>query len=272
VPLEPPLPRGWESKRTPLEPFGVVVFMSMALFWFYHGVRAVIDLDPWRVSFYSTAATISAVLFAATIVEIRSRVTPTRTIRFRQAKGSTTILLSRYHDANMLILHILLAVCTTVFVSGVVTNRLDIPLTSDQRVSFPIMLAVCAVGCVYMLAVRLPNCRYGALHLTPSTVTYTMGTHRVMFDWNDIASLTAQAPAFKNKWIQLVVVTFNNGRAPARLDPRRFSIGDDATFWILHHYAAHPESRDELADERATRRVADGRLFPWPESRTGGRS
>lgn len=273
MPLEPPLPRGWESKRSPLEVFGLVSFSSIAVFWYYHGIRATMDLDPWRIAFYFAAATISALLFAAVIVDICSRTTAPRTRQLQFAKGSTTIRLSRYHDMNMMTLHVLLAVCAAVFVIGVITDRLNVPLTADQRASFPIMLAVCAVGCAYTIAVCLAGGRrYGTLHLTPEIVTYTMGTRRVVFDWNDITSLTAQAPAFTNNWIQLIVVTFNNGRAPVRLDPRRFSIGDDATFWLLHFYADHPDSRGELADGRAITRIADGKLFPWPESQSGRHS
>ncbi|WP_207842946.1 hypothetical protein [Williamsia soli] len=274
MPLEPPLPRGWESKSSPIEPLGLVTFIAMAGFWGYHCIRATIDLDPWRVSFYFSAATIGALGFASIVVEMRARVNAPCRKRIRQAKGSTTVFLSRYHDTNMMTLHIVLAVCTTVFVSGVVTERLDVPLTPDQRVGFPIVLAVCAVGCTYTLAVCFVNGRrYGALHLTPTTVTYTMGSRRVTFGWSDVASLKAQAPSYmNNQWIHLTVVTFNNRRGFTKLDLRRFSIGDDATFWLLHHYAAHPERRDELADDRAITRIAEGKLFNWPESQTGGRS
>lgn len=269
MPLEPPLPQGWESKGSPLEPFGLLTMGVMAPFWFYHGIRATLDHDPWRTSFYYCAATTCVLFIGAIIVEIRTRVQPPRLPRMRSAPGASTVLLSRFHEANMLAFHVVVTLCATIFAAGVFTNRLDVPLTDGQRVSFPWTLAFCAVMGVYIIAKCLANGHFGALHLTPMTVTYTMGWDRFSFDWNDIASVSAQGPAFKNKWAQRIVIVGQDGRFWNKLHPCRFSIGDDATFWLLHYYATHPESRDELADGRAAARVTDGKLYPWPERRTG---
>lgn len=269
MPLEPPLPRGWESKNVTVGILALIFGGGLAIFWMYHGVRATFDLDPWRIAFYFSAVVACVLFCTAVTVKICEAIRTPRAWRFRSTPEATTLLLSRLHNAIAVAFHCVLCLPSTIFAIGVPTDRLDVPLTDEQRVTFPWTLAFAAVMCVYVIAVSLVNGHYGALHLTPTTLTYTMGWGRSSFDWNDIASVYAQGPACKNKWTQRIVIMHQDGRSWTKVDPRPFSIGDDATFWFLHYYATHPGSRGELADGRAVERVRDGKLYPWPEPRTG---
>lgn len=115
-----------------------------------------------------------------------------------------------------------------------------------SAVGMPWAVLVVAAYVVAVAAVLRRNGLGGEVRLDPRGVTFAMRAYPRRLEWDEVREVTATRPS-------RVAVAAPGGGAWVRTD--RFDADRLTIYWTLRYYATHPESREELADDRAVERV-----------------
>lgn len=139
------------------------------------------------------------------------------------------------------------------------TGRLDIPIPPFMRYSLPL---VCAVVVLTGVPTLWRNFRRGGtshLRLTPDGFELAQGWRSLSGDWEQVRDVTDEVPGQQAPTPGAVVFVLSDDSAPM-IAARSMTPDGEAMRELAQFYWEHPESRGELTDGRAVKRLADERF------------
>ena len=140
-------------------------------------------------------------------------------------------------------------------------GKLDIPVPHTMRFSLPFVGAVVAVTGAPIV---LRNLRRGStkyLCLTPGGFKLVQGWRSQCGDWAQVEDVTDVAPGQPTPTPSAIVVVMSAGGAPT-MAAASFTPDGAALRELVRFYWLHADSRGELTDGRALKRLADERFQP----------
>jgi hypothetical protein len=139
------------------------------------------------------------------------------------------------------------------------SGRLAIPVPPVMRYSLPFMSAVIVVAGAPMLWRNVSRRSTKYLRLTPQGFELSEGLRSASGDWAQIEDITDQVPGQQAPSPGTVVFVMADDSAPT-IAAGAITPDGTALRELVRFYWKHPESRGELTDGRAPKRLADERF------------
>ena len=155
---------------------------------------------------------------------------------------------------------VLVSLSGLVVASGMITvlappGKLDIPIPPFMRYSLPFMCGVLLLTGVPLLWRNLRRGCTKYLRLTPDGFELAQGWHSQSGDWEQVKDVTDEAPGQQASTSGNVVFVMSDDSAPTiaagAITPEGAALRE-----LVRFYWQHPESRGELTDGRAVKRLA----------------
>ncbi|MGC4934319.1 hypothetical protein ACLQ3C_11630 [Gordonia sp. DT30] len=247
-----PIPEGWNALRGQSRAIAalVAVFGTIALYWTYHGIRAVTEGRFLYCTFYLCAAAAFASVSALSLLVVLQRHrTDIRAGSLTQGPtGALTIGTSTSFRSGYMAIVVFGASSCGVFAYGVPSHALSFPMTKGQGLVFPFVVG--AIGLfLLVLGALFANRRlqFPRIICTPKQIGVVSFKNSAIASWDDIASIEAVAGQ-KNADLS---ITSTGAAEPLRVNADLLAVGAVPLYSILRHYLRHPEERGELGDGRA---------------------
>jgi hypothetical protein len=152
-----------------------------------------------------------------------------------------------------------LVVACALFAIFAPLGKVNIPVPPSMRFSIPL---VCAVVVLIGVPMVWRNLRRGStkyLRLTPDGFELAQGWRSVSGDWEQLQGVTDEAPGQQAPTPGAVVFVMSDDSAPT-LAAGSITPDGSALRELVRFYRENPESRGELTDGRALKRLADKRF------------
>ncbi|PXW96709.1 hypothetical protein [Mycolicibacterium moriokaense] len=135
-------------------------------------------------------------------------------------------------------------------------GKLDIPVPPSMRLSLPFMSSlIVAMGTPMLLrnVSRGGTTKY--LRLTPAGFELSQGLRSHSGDWQQVQDITDEAPGKQAPTPSAIVFVMSDDSAP-KIAAGAMTPGGTALRELVRFYWQHPESRGELTDGGAVKRLA----------------
>jgi hypothetical protein len=228
-----------------------LVFGAIGTIAVIFAVRAVV-----RGEYPTAAAAIGAAVFCYGLImplakTLRGKVNP----RGEVDDTGTTIRPDRGIDISVQVSLLGLVVASAVIAIFVPVNKLDIPVPPSMRLVVPFLGSLIVIVGLPTLwrNVRRGSTRY--LLLTPSGFELVQGWRPAFGDWEHVKDISDEAPEQQTPTPGAVVFVMADDTAPS-LPAQSMTPNGSAIRDLVRFYWLHPESRGELTDGRALKRLA----------------
>jgi len=227
-----------------------VVFGAFAIFTTAVAIFQLIDAEipSAVVALGGTAFCLGFVIPAFTIGP--GRVAP----RIESAVEGTTFRPDRGVEIPMQAAMAGALVSSTLILILLPAGRLAIPVPPNMRYALPFAAAIAVVCIAPMLWRNIKRGSASYLRLTERGFEFVQGWHPRGAEWASVQDVAADAPNQKAATPGAIVFILGDGTALS-FTATAYTPGGDALRELVRYYWSHPESRDELSDDRSRTRL-----------------